>query len=444
MRQQITKVNYNALYASSSRAFSIDGTGSASIEFALNKGLARIPVPISGVFRNLTILTNTSFKGTMTLTLYKNNIPTSLSVSIQQGETKGTNSSDSVSVNINDDVRFEITGNSVGFPGYPVAYAIEFEGDSQFYGLGSSWGSFNIGQFWQGGILGGGHPQDTPGGGIGPLSNFYNICSVAGSIKRLHLKAFNGPPGIGIWTGRLIKNTIIQDGSGGTIDTTTIITGSDEFAFKEFNLTIVPSDTVELAILRTGSNLPFSTVPLVGSSIEFVPDDGISYMLTGGNNNAISVSNIGWRFNDNDQLETSEARSNSIIGKNGLVIRGLYVRWNTAPGTPGDYWTITLRKNYADTSITMDVPNQTGVVLSDVEFVHNDEITIELDPINTPTNSGFRWGLAAISPSYSGIYKSVPITEQRHDIIYTNARLGITVNKKIPDPFIRTALIGDE
>jgi len=437
MRQQITKVNHNVLWTGTERALSIDGQGNAATDFSTNFELARIPIPISGTFRNLTILTNYPFIGTLTLTLYKNNVATSLSVSIQQGEIRGTNSSDSVTVATNDDIHFIVTGNTIGFDGYPIAYSIEFEGIRQFYGLHSSWGTKNIGDFWQGGILGGGSTQDNSG----IQSNFYSICSVSGAIKRLQLKAFNGPPGTGIWTGQLIKNSVIQDGSGGTINTTTVMTGTDESASTEFHLPIIPPDIVEVRVTRTGSNLPFSTVPLVGSSIAFIPDDGSSFMLTGGDNNAISGSDIGWRFNDNKQLETSEARSNSIIGKDGVIIRGIYTRFNSAP-SPGDSWTITVRKNYTDTLITFSATNQTGLMLADVEYNHNDEITIELDPVSNPTNGGFHWGLAAFIPSFSGIYKLVD--GQRYDKIYTNAELGTTVNKKIPNPFIRTALIGDE
>ena len=79
----------------------------------------------------------------------------------------------------------------------------------------------------------------------------------------------------------------------------------------------------------------------------------------------------------------------------GFVVRGLYVRPASGQLDAGDGWTLTVRKNGADTSVTVTVLGSTEYEQSElngVAFTAFEEIAMKCVPVGTPVGALLNWG----------------------------------------------------
>jgi hypothetical protein len=395
MIQTMIKALYHVGWAGGTQYVGvIDGNGSAirSNDFGLDS--ARHPVSVAGTFRNLTIYSrNTTLRvDPVTVTLFVNGIASSLAVTLTSAATAAWTTGTDVSVSAGDDVCYRIVGSSTFAFGYELSMSIEFEGAANTYAICSDSGGYTVGGGDFGGALGNGALMGYTG--LLADSNTYSICSVAGTITRLDLITFSGAPGTGVWTGYVRLNGVLQDGSVGSVDTSCVITGTDESAFSTFTLPIAIEDHVDLVVIRTVTEATFA-LSHVAMSIGFTPTTAGQYMLTGGSNDTIPSGTTAWKWNRSRQDDPAESQHLAPVGPRGIRARGLYIERSGAPGE-GDAYRHVLRRNEADTilDVTIAHPDESGLVIGTVNFGAGDTIAIESQPINSPLGLLLYWGLA--------------------------------------------------
>jgi hypothetical protein len=229
----------------------------------------------------------------------------------------------------------------------------------------------------------------------------FSVVPLNGAVTRLDVN-IDIPPGMGITrTFAAYLNEILQDGSGGTVDTRVTISGSATSAFGTFTLPIAVLDRLSIAQLVTAGTQP--TASYLTYSIAVTADiDGQSALgyNTGSANPIVDGSTDfavgndgGWAWstarspapntNDPNRWPFSEY-SMSIPGPiDSYSLSGLCMQFNSAPGTAKSY-TFTTRKNFADTPAT--------VTLSDADLV-----AVGSDAVATYTSVADRLALKGIA-----------------------------------------------
>ena len=445
MKQVFLKSSFNLGWGSSHYRVALGGEGDTTT-MAVD-GAAKVVVPIAGTFSNLNVYSPTGTHPNYTVTVMINGVVSALKCTLASGSTQAKDVANSVVVTAGDDVFFDVNVNPLGAGvGYPMNFSVEFEGAQQFYGIACQAGTMGIGDMTGGGALGNGILQDLAT--QNQLTNSYSICTITGNITGLTIKSFLGDQGVGNgWTGYLVKNQILQDGTGGTVDTTCVLSGTDTLVTKSFTLPVVPGDLLDFSYIRVGSVMPFSQT-VISLACSVTPDDATSFMACGGNNDAVDSTNLGWKWVQSEQLEPAEAIVQCPIGPRGIIIKGLYIRVKaTGLGTAGVGMTFTIRKNGVDTAATVTLLGaDTDKLITglSIPFVDGDLISLGLYPQAPPALTGgigLKWGLSletAIAPAAaSGIYFINPDKATKHDSYYGDIEL------KIPNPTIKTALIGE-
>lgn len=412
MIQTIMKHTWNANYGGATQyqglfgGTNIDaGDWSASSTFGAKFGRTPMSAPVT--FRNLMVqsvgLTSGSPSGflppTFTITLQKNGVDTSLATTVTSGSFSNANYTDSAIFSAGDDSCWKLSGSTVATPNsYDILITVEAETPAftSLYGIAPFTGSVTAGAGKFGGAFGnGGAELYSP---LVPDSVTYSISALAGAITRMDLVTFAGAPGAGTWTGYVRLNGVLQDGTGGTINTSCVMTGSATTATAAFSLPIAVQDHADLVILRSGTDAAFA-VSQVAVGIAFVGVDDGAFMSCGGNNDALDTGATGWRWYGTEQLAAPEIRNEALIGPTGITIQGLYVEFNTHPPGLGHSWLVTLKQNTSPTTIALTVADTdtSGLKTGSVGFSHGDTVDLQLDPSGPPTNSEFHWGLALTS-----------------------------------------------
>ncbi len=401
MKQIYCKHFFYANYGASTEwlpIFSGDTLSWAQVTFGVDA--ARVPWSCAGVIRNLVIELPVAAGIATTWTVLLNGVATALSVSLTSLATSGSDEVHDIAVVPGDDIALKLVGSTLSIPGFDGGLSLEFEGttpNESGYGVAPFDGSINlaapttVGRL--GGALGNGSfevSSATPA----VLSNTYSIVSTAGSIVRLDAKAYGGAPGAGVWTINLVLNTVIQDGAGGTVNTTCVMTGASTATSATFTLPVVATDHVDILIVRTGINAPFALAQ-VGCGVAFVSTADDRFIICGGNNNARLPSAVDYAWLGSQQQRTSESEAACPIGPTGFTSKGLYIERSTAP-TAGKSWAHMLRQSAANTITTVTVADAalTGLILNDVVWASGQTIDLRITPSGTPVDSQLHWGLA--------------------------------------------------
>jgi hypothetical protein len=371
-----------------------DGRGQLNWSDTNGASSARIPMPFAGTFRKVALYSRAPWASDISLTLRKNNVDTAQTITLPSGQDGPLISGAAdVSVAELDDISYKFSGPGLlPSPGYYAGTSIEFEGPGNVFGIAPDTGSKSIGTGWIGGAFGNGFFQAYTG--PDPDSTSYSICAVNGTITRLALKAYNGAPGTGVFTGWLQVNGVIQDGTGGTVNTTTTFTGTATSALGSFSLPVTVGQHVDVVVLRTGAAMGFTTAA-VGAGIGFVPTVDGEFMCCGGSNDTFSNSADAWKWTRSNQgvpIEQNLVTSCS----SGFTVRGLYVE----TGVPGAGKSIvcTILKNEVATAATVTVSDlaSSGLITGlTISFSSSDTMTLLRTPVNNPAASSLYWGLAA-------------------------------------------------
>jgi hypothetical protein len=366
---------------------------------------SRVPLPWATTMRNLVLISgDVTRTQACTLTLMKNGVATGLSVTLPAGETgpviiPGVD----VSFSIYDDcyLQYQTTSPSGG---NTFAWCIEMESVGNVYGLPNSFSSFisggSVGGAFGGGLGNGFQQSYIPPAGA---STTYSICAVPCTATTLVAKAFNGAPVPGdSWTAYVRLNDVIQDGSGGTVDTRCTIAAGQTTGISTFTLPLVPGDHVDLAYIKNGGDEAAALAGHVGLGLGVIPDDDEWFMLTGGSNANLTQPGYVWAFSA--QNETDEAVAEAPIGPGGFVARGLYLEGHPAGSDPDDQVTNVVRRSGSDTAVSVTRTQLEDSALIDglaVPFAAGQTVSIsQVGAGSNPDATLLYWGLAA---SYGSI-----------------------------------------
>lgn len=406
---------------------------------------SRVPVTTAGTFKNLKVKTYGSHHD-ITITVMKNGVATSIVAAVATAATEGQDITNSFEVAPGDDVCYQLDGTSESNPGFWIQLSIEFDSNAtseSIYGIGDvSHGWINNTEFSGGAFGNGTMIAFTPGN----PSQTYSICSAAGQITRLIAKSYLPALGAGndaVYA--MVKNGVLQDGSGGTVDTRCTLDGAVTQATSFFQLDVVPGDEIDIYAAYTGANQPFDYG--YGSvACAFLPTTNGQFMICGGNNNVISTSAASQTWPNIQQLATPEDK-NEIKTASAFAVIGLYVKISTGPAGVAT-WDYAIRKNRTDTAITLQLtggatPTTGSIFGSSVLFNANDLIDLGIVPTGAPTSSQLHWGLL-LSSLASGVGAGLYFIDpgKLQDTIYSSLSPVTTYDVKIPDPFAKTAFIG--
>lgn len=403
MIQLLPRCAFGAGYtAATSYTNVLGGMGNFPSAQTFGVDYAKTPVALDSTFRNLALRLNSTFASDVTLTLMVDGVASTQAVTVAAGSTVGTSAGADVVVTAGQDVMFRYNGPSaIPNPGNFLGMCIEREGVGNIYGMSARAGSITDTQGYFGGAFNNGIAETydplTP-----TTSNTYSITAVAGTITKLVLRTYAGAPGAATWTGYLAIDGVIQDGTGGTVDTSCVMTGSDTDAESTFSLPVVLGDKVEIVIIRTGGSAAFALAQ-VAAGIGFVPTTADRFMLCGGNNNVIANNATNWTWPGAYQLATPETPSLAPISPSGLSVVGLYVE-RADPPAEGTGYVHTLRRSGTDTPVVVTVSDlaTSGLITGLAEsYAAGQTITLQSVPVpvgaTEPQLSQLHWGLEAFA-----------------------------------------------
>ncbi len=418
-RQVISQHTYNVGFGGTSQAHQVSGHGGNIVygnwlPAATAEG--HEPWSCAGTFSNLTVTRPLGAPTTsaFTCTLYINDVATALTITFTGSDVLQTDATHIVPVAEGDRIWLQVACTQGS--GFDLAYSIGFNSavNQSGYAVGGISGSFGAGSTVVAGALGNGSWSVLP---LLPVlyGQYYSIASCAGTITRLDAYAFSGTPAMGsTWIAWMRLNGVIQDGSGGTVDTTTTIDDSGPAAVATFTLPIVPGDHVEFALTRTGADAIFA-VTQVGCSCAFSPTTVGQFMLCGGSNNDVSGTVTGYTWPLVDQLTTVEDQASVQMGAGDtFTVLGLYVETG-APGT-GKTHTFTLRQNGADTSVTVPISNSatSGLITGQhVPVVEGDVLALASYLSASMSAVPVYWGFLLLSSTVTNPAVSYPIRRLR-------------------------------
>jgi hypothetical protein len=342
-------------------------------------------VSAPGTFRNLRVVVSAAPGSgkSWEVTLRVNGADTALMVTISNSDTDEENTADEVTVAAGDLIALEFRPPFLNPPAL-MSPSVSLEFDSDVAGTS---------------IYGGSQPQDMTttrttallGGtnGGGGWSDEASIVAVAGTFTRLDV-SLNASSGTGTYTFNILKNGVVQDGSGGTVDTTLVITAPATSGSSTFSLSCDPLDEFQLRAVPSGlttNRRPRYGVALVAdivgnSNFHASPPDATD----GGSTTNYHGFGDSWT-----QWSTTEADHQATVGV-AFELRFLAVSVTEAPGA-GKGYGFTLRKNGAATSLSAGVigTNSSGSDTGFVSFAPGDLINVETVPIGSPTGLGFRF-----------------------------------------------------
>jgi hypothetical protein len=400
VNQIVTRRTYDGTFGTAIGWVPLVAAGGSFGIFGFAATQSRHPWSCAGTWRSLVVTVTIALPTPATWVVLVNGVPSVLTVTLPAGDLSVADLIHTVAVLPGDDLALQLTGAIRPAPGIVGGFSVEFAGTTPSesgYGIPPCGGTFDlaapttIGRF--GGALGNGRFEACAAVPV-LRSNTYSIVCTAGRVTRLDAKTFSGAPGAGVWTISLVLNTVIQNGSGGTVDTRAVITGAATQAIATFDLPVVPTDHLDVLVVRSGANAPFA-IAHVGASVAFVSDAPDTAHLCGGNNNAVLLADVVYEWVGAEQERLTEADAAAPVGPRGFTATGLYIE-RTATPDPGQSWAHVLRRSGTSTAIAVAVAdlNTSGLLLADAVFAAGDTIDLRVTPVGAPRSSHLYWGLA--------------------------------------------------
>lgn len=418
MIQVIPKVQQSIGFASANGETGV-ATGDAS-EFLLTPAQVRVPQPVPGVYSDLVIYSRDTRAVTITCELFKNGAGTGLTATLGTGDTVAIGSGGSVSYGVYDTISYKWTlSGSVGFPGYTVGTSVKRTGDGMVFGIPSSAGTpaaINLGYI--SGPFGNGVSQDYDNT-LPANSNSRSICAVDGSLRAIAMLSHSGNVGVGAtFTGFVRKNGVSQDGSGGTIDTNTVMLAGTDRILQTFDCPMVLEDLADFAVIRTG--VAGNGGGMVAIGVYYEPTVDGQFMLCGGSNDSLAAApTTTYKWTRSPQGAgglLALAPTSSLMIVNGLfVVRGPRAEAGSGPGS-GQSWTHTLLYGSALVN-DPQVPTAAQVVLVNTEgdgrstglaglIPALSTVSLEVVPSAGASSAGFYWGIGLSTDYCPGVLGS--------------------------------------
>lgn len=248
-------------------------------------------------------------------------------------------------------------------------------------------------------------------------TEIHSIVPVAGSIRRCDIQ-FERAPGAGkSYTFNFLVNGIVQDGSGGTVDTTMVIADTDLTVIGAFDLPMVPLDFVSLNCTAT-SGSPQSTYAQVSIAFRATTDGQSALCFNSATGQPITDASTDWAGSQLSGWAWTTSRSPTpspawrparwpstelLVSLPGAIdpftLKGFCINLNAFPGV-GNSYTFTTRKAFADTLsevVMADATDPDSRLFTDpgnneVDFaLTSDRLDIQAVGASTPTAAHVGW-----------------------------------------------------
>jgi hypothetical protein len=363
--------------------------GSGTSRFCLFNGRAatifenevQVPAAAAGVLRNwkITLTTAPGVGASRIFTIRKAGADTAMQITISGTSVSEVYTAADLVVAAGDllNIRHTVTGTPANSGAWN--WSIEFEGTTPHTSIyGGSCGTHNNDDIYMAAL-----------GADVALSTSLNhgnksLAACAGTMTALYVRVIS----VGSYTAYLNKNGVRQDGSGGTVDTSVALAGTGVF-HSTFSLSVAPSDLLHIEMERNSGSGGWTTVAtcfLASTPGQFQICGGIAgnALPTGATEYESPVTrNLSWNA-------TEDTRGRNLAGAiTPFTLSGLQVALENAPGSGGDAWTFTTRKNEADTTLATTIANaatENSDGVNSVDLVSSDRWAFKVVPAVTPAS----------------------------------------------------------
>ena len=351
------------------------------------------PWPTAGVLRNFLVVLSAAPAGgtSRTFTLRKNGADTALTVTISGSATTARLTGTDVAVAVGDLLAVQHTSS-----GSPVAatpqWSLEFEGTTA---KESGYASTTVSTTGTGSVrYTAPFASDTALPTV--VTNIPNVAAAAGTITRL-IVAADVAPGVGAGrTFYINKNSVRQDGSGGSVNTACALVGAITSASATFSLPVVGGDLLYIEAVATGS---FTVVFSLGTT--FVATTDGESQLCGGTTPAVTLSGTNPNYSVvpviTGATSSTEGSAQIVGGITTIRLSAFRVVLATAPGA-GKSRLLDLRKNATSPGPTLTIADTatTGSDLTNTMTVADGDLwNLRSVPTSTPAASLAQWSAIA-------------------------------------------------
>jgi len=339
-----------------------DGNGIMTLD------IGKAPMPTSGTLRKLSVYCGVAHPD-VKVDIFIDGASSGLSLTLGSHETQVADLLTEVVYAAGQTVSYRTLTTLQLFPGFEMAFCVELEADALSFCVTAAAGGASYLTTHYGGAFGNGYWADN--------RSSQSITALAGSATRLAIRRFSSNTG-GSWKAWLEIDTVLQDGTGGTVDTLVELddTGA-AVAFRDFDLPCMPVQHVNVVLVRDTE--PTFAIEQVGVGVAFVPSDPDGFMLVGGSNDIIPIPGTSWKWNHSRESGASMAMHEAPISGRSIRLTGLYVE-RTVPPTAGESFTHTILRNGIASNISVVIADNatTGVGFGEQICRVDDLVTIEL------------------------------------------------------------------
>jgi len=371
------------------------------------------PFAASGTLRNL-LVTTLSAPGagkSLTYTIRINGVDSALTVTLSDADLQQRDTTHAVTIAAGDTVSIHTTpggggaGPLTGTPHISLDFDSDNPGES-VYGFATTVNLSNSVDNFNGVFMG------TAWGATATVQQ--NVVAALGSLTALYARLAAAPGAGNDYTLLVMLNGVAQDGSGGTVDTRVVISGTATTGSATFTLPLVAGDVVELRARPTSS--PLAVIMQVGSRF-LATTDGES-QLSSSVANAMSTTATNFAYGgglDNTGWNSSETSRAVRGGITPITLKRLQVVCTVAPGAAasGKSRTFSYRKNAATPSGAPSAQVlETAVAASDLTSVitvlETDLLGMREVPANTPASSNACFTAIQVASVYPDIPACFP------------------------------------
>lgn len=348
----------------------------------------RCPVRAPGVIRNFLITLKDALLTTQTrtFTVRKNGVNTALTITLSgAGTTEGSDLTHAVTVAAGDEL--SVVQSTFFSPASTQAYCrLEFEADADdttVYGSGGGTNQLDAPTRYRP-ILSGCADISTTGEALNA-----SFASVDGTLTDLDVRLSVAPTGVKSRTFTIIKNTVAQDGTGGTPNTVIVVTGSATTGTANFSLPVVAGDRLSLQCVSSGS--PANSY--LTTSVVFVSTDANAQHVTLTDDAALSTSATQYNTPHGANITwTGTSTRSQMGGSEPIALQHIHALVSVAPGV-GKSWTFTLQKNDVDTALVTAITGtatENAYAGDDIVVIgEGDTFRIKVVPSGTPASNSF-------------------------------------------------------
>jgi hypothetical protein len=322
--------------------------------FSTNSTALRTPALAAGTLRNFSIRLRTAPGGAASrvFTIQKNGSDTLLVLTFGSGDTVQSDITNAVTIVSGDDLQIKQVPSGTPAAADAIEWTCDFEPTTPGHCLHGGYANIaSTSAVCFNALLA---PINVAGWETGTPKQFCDAIGVPGTIEAYGLQNPSFSSGV-TYEFFLVKNGVVQDGTGGTIDTLITIVGdgaSQQRTTKVVNLPCAVEDVISIQGERTaGGSVAINPTIFCRFAATTPGTFNISaHSEALGNNEFSAVS--GSQSGTGELNSATEADVQVRIGVSGLIVDGLTVARDIAPGT-GDTVEYRVRKNAADASLSV-------------------------------------------------------------------------------------------